>query len=250
MDEKTITFVLNAIDSLRKDQKILANKVIELNEVFKNSITKIKKKQSDETSMNEAKMKDFDGVLNIHEEGIANLQFEKSILDDLMKQIDDNINNVNQKIDASMKRIEQIKKEEKETDIKQCIYDRKGYCKEEENCKFFHAQEICREYIENKICTIKSCRKRHPQHCRYFYGSICRRGDSCRYLHDNKRKRSQSCTRCEKPCLNKYYCEFCKKSFCSSCTIEEAHLNNIFDGNVDSVCCSNIHLSRLWVGPP
>ena len=114
MDEKTIKFVLNAIDSLRKDQKILANKVIELNEVFKNSITKIKKKQSDETSMNEAKMKDFDGVLNIHEEGIANLQFEKSILDDLMKQIDDNINNVNQKIDVSMKRIELINQKGRE----------------------------------------------------------------------------------------------------------------------------------------
>ena len=38
MDEKTLKFVLSSIESLRKDQKMLANKVIELSNVFKNSM--------------------------------------------------------------------------------------------------------------------------------------------------------------------------------------------------------------------
>ena len=45
MDEKTIKFVLNSIESLRKDQKILANKLIQLNDAFKNSMEKVKKKR-------------------------------------------------------------------------------------------------------------------------------------------------------------------------------------------------------------
>ena len=106
---------------------------------------------------------------------------------------------------------------------------------------FFHSEETCRDYIKNGICTKISCRKRHPRQCRYFLGSICRRGETCKYLHYN-RETTDQCKRCEKSCQNIYYCEFCSKSFCSNCTVKEAHVNNIYHYDQDLIKCSSIHL--------
>ena len=46
MDQKTLDLVLNSIESLRKGHKVLASKVIELSDRFKNTIEKIRKDES------------------------------------------------------------------------------------------------------------------------------------------------------------------------------------------------------------
>ena len=172
--------------------------------------------------------------------------------------IDDSINDTNVKIKESMKKIEELEENKPENETKQCVYDRKGYCKEGNSCKYFHAQEICSEYEKNGVCAKKECRKRHPRKCRYDQRSICHRGQSCRYLHEMRRTEMKSCDRREIPCLINYYCEFCGKSFCVNCTLEEAHTNNIYKAEPNSVNCSLIHKictkeltsMKTWTGQP
>ena len=61
-----------------------------------------------------------------------------------------------------------------------CIYAKFGKCKNEE-CQFHHPQDICCD----KSCDIHLCLKKHPRHCRYFWGfSSCRNEDSCKFLHN------------------------------------------------------------------
>ena len=232
--------MLNSIESLRKDQKILANKLIQFNEAFKSSMEKVKKKRIEDDAAYQTEIKDVKDILDVHNDGIEFLEKEKSKLDTLIKKIDDKIDDVNKNIHEAVIKIEKLESNNNDIEIKQCIHDRKGYCREGERCKFFHTKEICTEHKENGICIRKSCRKRHPQHCRYFQRSICRREESCKYLHD-KRRQYKNCDRCKLSSFNQYYCEFCAKSFCSRCTIKDAHLNNIFDGSQDQVSCQDIH---------
>ena len=61
-----------------------------------------------------------------------------------------------------------------------CIYAKFGKCKNEE-CQFHHPQETCCD----KSCDIHLCLKKHPRHCRYFWGfSSCRNENSCKFLHN------------------------------------------------------------------
>ena len=60
-----------------------------------------------------------------------------------------------------------------------CVYAKFGRCKNEK-CKFPHSQKICCD----KTCDIYSCLRKHPHHCRYFWGfDSCRNGESCKFLH-------------------------------------------------------------------
>ena len=53
-----------------------------------------------------------------------------------------------------------------------CIYAKYGKCKKED-CNFHHPQEICCD----KTCDVHLCVKKHPRHCRYFWGfNSCRNG--------------------------------------------------------------------------
>jgi hypothetical protein len=247
MDQKTMDFVLNAIESLRSDQKTIAKKLITLSEAFKNSLNKMKKEKAEENTAMENKLQGLTEkcdklrlVIDNHEDGMKELNLNKCNLERLIKKIDDNLEDVNKKIGESLLKIENLKTENHKFQIKQCIFDRKGFCKEEENCRFFHPLEICSDYIENRVCIKTCCRKRHPRLCRYFTRGICRRGESCKYLHDPSRQEN-NCNRCHKNSPQKYYCEFCKKSFCPECTVKEAHTMNIYNTNDGLVTCSNIH---------
>ena len=60
-----------------------------------------------------------------------------------------------------------------------CIYAKYGKCKKED-CNFHHPQEICCD----KTCDVHLCVKKHPRHCRYFWGfNSCRNEESCKFLH-------------------------------------------------------------------
>ena len=61
-----------------------------------------------------------------------------------------------------------------------CIYAKYGKCKKED-CNFHHPQEICCD----KTCDVHLCVKKHPRHCRYFWGfNSCRNEESCKFRHN------------------------------------------------------------------
>ena len=127
---------------------------------------------------------------------------------------------------------------DEESDVKQCLFDRKGFCKAQSNCKFFHAENICEIYLTNKVCWKVKCRKRHPKVCRYFTRGNCYRGETCSYLHETN---DNSCNCCGHIPTNRYYCEFCDRNFCSNCTVEEAHSLNIYNIISKSPSCKYVY---------
>ena len=63
-----------------------------------------------------------------------------------------------------------------------CNFNKFGFCKFKEYCKYLHLKEIC----EDKNCEIVSCDKRHPKKCFYFenYGR-CKFGEYCMFKHED-----------------------------------------------------------------
>ena len=63
------------------------------------------------------------------------------------------------------------------------------------------------------------------------------------YLHEKKAS-LEKCDHCDKLVKNTYYCEFCGKSFCSSCTVQEAHYRNMYNQEEHPKQCTSIHKER------
>ena len=125
-----------------------------------------------------------------------------------------------------------------EESIKKCKFDNLGFCKANISCKFYHADKECEFYLNNGYCNKMLCRGRHPRKCYFFDRRYCFRGESCRYLHGQ----TSWCNRCENDSTDKFYfCEFCKQSYCSLCTVEDAHIVNIYDSDGPKGC-NQIHL--------
>ena len=60
-----------------------------------------------------------------------------------------------------------------------CVYAKFGRCKNEE-CEYHHPNDTCCD----QTCNIHNCSKKHPRHCRYFWGfNACRNTESCKFLH-------------------------------------------------------------------
>ena len=243
MDQKTLDFILAAIESLRNDQKTIARKVITLSDAVKNSFAKMKREKIEENTALEDKLgglnkrcEKLNCNIENHQESVERLERDKNNLEKMIEKIDNNLEDANKKIGESLLKIENLTVETQ----KQCIFDRKGFCREEESCRFFHSNEICSEHVEQGVCNKTNCRKRHPRNCRNFKRSICLRGESCKYLHNPGRDENK-CNKCEKFTLQKYFCEFCKKSFCPECTVEEAHHTNLYN-NDGQPTCSKIHI--------
>ena len=116
---------------------------------------------------------------------------------------------------------------------KQCKYNRKGHCRELDECEFFHSNIICDIYLEKGTCWKQKCSLRHPKPCRY--GDQSYRGKSCLYLHHDL-----TCGKCENFSTNLYFCEFCTKSFCQNCTHKEAHAKNVYE-ETENPKCEQIH---------
>ena len=61
-----------------------------------------------------------------------------------------------------------------------CIYNKYGYCKFRNFCKFQHFQDICSKVS----CDIERCLLRYPKVCSYYEEfSYCKFGSFCSYLH-------------------------------------------------------------------
>ena len=65
-------------------------------------------------------------------------------------------------------------------EAKVCNHFRTGYCKYGKNCRKQHIEEVC----DIPKCSNKSCNKRHPKVCKYFFfQQVCKFGDHCLYKH-------------------------------------------------------------------
>ena len=68
---------------------------------------------------------------------------------------------------------------------KKCRYYNKGYCKNKLDCKFYHPESVCENFLLNKSCPERGCTKRHPSSCKFWQRGPrgCFRGETCKYLH-------------------------------------------------------------------
>ena len=124
--------------------------------------------------------------------------------------------------------------------IKQCKFDKYGYCNRgATNCGFFHSLETCEIYLDTGFCNKETCRKRHPKLCYYFGNGFCKHGEKCRFLHQNEPPQNK-CDKCERHSVKNYFCEFCTKNYCQHCIVKEAHTENVYC--YEEVGCKNIHI--------
>ena len=62
-----------------------------------------------------------------------------------------------------------------------CTYNKFGFCKFRKECKMIHFKEECKEL--EKCNNIKTCRKRHPRHCKKYASGQCMFKKDCAYTH-------------------------------------------------------------------
>ena len=94
---------------------------------------------------------------------------------DAIKQIDREIKGIS---DKENEKEPQSDITEKESDDavqvmkrKICRYSNRGFCKYSNKCHFVHPNKICIIYLKNQTCNEKSCRDRHPKHCKWTKSS-------------------------------------------------------------------------------
>ena len=251
MDQTTVESIVKEIQNLKKNQKFIINEVMTFRDCFKNSIKKIEKNTSEMFENYNTKLENLEGQVEFIKEvfaknsdEIVKLEKEYICAADQIRQIDKNLEEIETKLGESMNVVEELKMMTTKKDIeenhnvKECAFNRKGYCREKENCNFYHSDKICEIYLKNGVCWRARCRQRHPRPCRYFQRGNCYRGESCQYLHVSN---LQTCENCNQQVLNRYFCEFCEKNFCSHCTVKEAHDRNIQKEDDDEPKCRSIH---------
>ena len=251
--------IMKVVKKLQLDQNILSNKFIKLTEACKTRVEKMEKKISEYENkrskdhnelasqivkLKETVAEDFENLRKKEvqlSDDVSTLETERKHVANEINLIEIALSKVNDKLEELELKVnkEHETKETPETnEAKVCAFNNKGYCKEQ-NCAFFHADLECQIYKYSGKCWKQNCRLRHPKICRYK--SQCYRGESCRYLHYNS-----PCGRCETYSEKCYYCEFCKKSFCDMCTIDQAHIKNIYDEkDSEHPSCTRIHLVDL-----
>ena len=243
------------IEKLKLEKRMLARKVLELSknltkieQRFEDKFTKyeeridlLEAKVANYVDTNNVKVEDLKKNEDKLAEDVSIMEAEREVIAEKIKLADKNLTEMKDSIDKiTFKSVEknEPKDDEKvvdDDDRKQCRYDNKGYCCQSESCNFFHPKSICNLYLQTGTCWRQNCRQRHPRVCRY--DSRCFRGKSCRYLH-----LTNLCDHCNEFSQKIYYCEFCTKNFCDHCTVEKAHIENIYDVNSDhNPTCTQIH---------
>ena len=250
MEHELLESISIALNKLQQDQKVLSTKIIKLTEVCRNKFNKAEREQAEKNAAYETK---FDNLIEEVEglkkeeiklsDDVTNLETEQRHVADKIGLIDDTLEGIKAEIEVLQKHIENdnsarnnIQDEPKEIDDrKHCRYNRRGYCRQQEGCPYYHTNEVCEAYVATGICCRQNCRLRHPKICRY--GTQCYRGKRCQYLHYNS-----PCQRCENFSCKLYHCEFCDESFCENCTVEQAHSRNIYEETISGLpSCANIH---------
>ena len=249
MGQEKLDTIVETMKRFEKNQKNMEKRITKLTEICRDRFKKVEKEFNDKYQAQEKKLVAHDEeVLNLKNEevkisdNISVLEAEHDVIADRIKVIDDALEAMNTNIDELKNKLDVTDvRKETENDKKQCRFDNLGYCRENNDCPFYHADSICTVYLSNGICWKRECRDRHPKLCRYY--DECFRGSSCRYLH-----RSHACQRCKTFSVTSYFCEFCTQSFCQQCTIEKAHLENIYDDKTsdEKADCHLLHKSMVW----
>jgi hypothetical protein len=269
MEETKFEKVYSAVRILIKEQKMQSIKIAELEKKI-DIAEKLSKRH--EKALNDEKDqidKRFDSVIERFENLDTIVEEQTETIDDIEKKsndITDKLNSINESLKKINNEIEELEKkckcelneanvadvdatesdtERDETniqeEIRQCRFDRVGYCnKGKDDCKFLHVVETCNFYLQNGYCNKVTCIKRHPKRCYFFERGFCKRNDDCRYLHRTGIQ-MKPCDNCGKISNLTYYCEFCGKSYCSHCTVEEAHDKDLHKLNLLTEC-KNIHI--------
>ena len=77
--------------------------------------------------------------------------------------------------------------------MRRCRYWNRGFCREGEDCVFYHSEEDCERFMETGKCNSRICQKRHRRQCRYFKTNEgCHRNEKYKYLHSQQTKFSQA----------------------------------------------------------
>ena len=181
MDQKTVDAILVSIQNLKKVQRVIANKVIKLSDDLENKFATLEKKTNDRFDIYDKELKTIkepNETLKIsvekHSDDVAKIEAELEHNAGPIEILDNNLQEMDTKIEASeilVKKLENDLINQNNVDkseIKQCMFDRKGFCREQESCKFYHTDQICEIYIANQMCWKQNCKLRHPKHCRYF----------------------------------------------------------------------------------
>ena len=262
MDETKLEKVCNAVRILIKDQKVQSNKMKEMEKKLEANQKYICKLEKDLNAEKKETDKRFDCVIERfdtldkvveeHTDGIDEIEEKVVDLKNKLTHINESLEKINNEIAVleSKKNAEKLKvtlecdiddgQKDKE-EIKQCRFDRVGFCyKGKDNCAFLHVEETCDFYLQHGYCNKASCIRRHPRECYFYRRGFCGRKSDCSYLH-KPRKESRQCDRCNQETNMTYYCELCDKSYCSQCTIREAHIKDPNDSKILAEC-QNVHL--------
>ena len=113
---------------------------------------------------------------------VADLVNQKRLIHDKLVQVDRSINYLNYKLQESEK-IEDKKVDDDKHVVKMCKFDRTGFCRERDNCTYFHGLRVCEEFLATGVCQKQKCFQRHPKRCIYFERGECQWGIRCKYLH-------------------------------------------------------------------
>ena len=252
MEATKIEKLCNAVRTLIKEQKLQATKILELEK--KLDIAEKYSKQTEKALEDEKDQIDkrfdcalerfdlIDPVIEEHNDSIEDLEKKSGDIAKKLNTLNESIQNMNIEIkDLETKVKSEDKKDsnpENKQEIKQCRYDRVGYCKKGVNkCKFLHVSETCTFYLENGFCNKLRCLQRHPRKCTFFERGHCKRND-CKYLH--RTGIQKECANCEISSRVTYFCEHCEKSYCNNCTVKDAHVREPYKSN-DLVGCMDIH---------
>ena len=174
--------ISESIEKLKSEKRIIAKKLMEFSNCFKNSIAKLEKQFEERFETYEKKLKEVEDKLleTIESKVVTSSEHTKNDINELIivkidtisrdieslktKEIDltDDVNHletertrVNDKIieiDNVLIQLKENVTEAKQAGRKQGKYDRRGYCKELERCPFFHTKEVCRTYVEKGLC--------------------------------------------------------------------------------------------------
>ena len=166
--EEILKSLIQTVQNLQRDHKILESKLIRVTEVCKKKFIKIETDDGLKITKQENKFAKLDyDIENLKKDqvkisdDVTHLETEHDHVTKTIKSIDDALENIRKEIDVKDKHVD-LEKADANPDIKeeprkQCKYDRKGYCRASDNCIYFPSNSICQIYLETGACWRETC---------------------------------------------------------------------------------------------
>ena len=160
---------------------------------------------------------------------VESLLHQKRIIQQKLNQVDESIFYLNGKLEECRNNeIIQPSETSHKKSVKICKFNRTGFCRERENCLYFHGLKDCQEFSDSGVCLKPKCSKRHPKTCIYFQRGECQWGSRCKYLHkvnlEIVENVDESLDDCEKEPLDQL---LAKNIECKECKMDDKCINCI-----------------------